>query len=781
MEPLNLTRPYRIGEWRIDPALDEMYRADVRVKLEPRMTRLLSCLAARPGEVVSTSQLLDEVWAGVIVSQSSVYQAVAHLRRMFGDSESTPRYIATVPRKGYRLVAEVSSAPPSDSNGARTAEAAAERAPEELRTLAVAPAVSSDAPRTMPRPGSRWRVATAAVLAIAAVAVFLFAWLTGPEDESAPHTPPAVAVLPFEDLSIDASNGAFCDGLTDELLNALAHIPGLRVTGRTSTLQFRDGDVDARRVGRLLDVTHLLEGSVRRSGARVRISAQLVRTADGFQIWGNSYDRPADDIITIQSQIARAVVDALALQLSPETATRLERPPTTHISAYELYLLGRYQQIRRKPEALARAIDYHKAALEADPRFALAHAGLADAYMAGYYYEGRSLNDTAKLVQPEIDAALRLDPELAEAYAAWAVLLTEQWHTDEAIAALKRAIAINSNYSEAYLRLGAAYEYSGEPGEALRTYEQVAVIDPLNTVLHVRRCLVLQNLGRYVEAERSCERGFELQPDIPNALWASGLAAYAQGDLLGAVGHYRGALARAPDRTDIRAELATLYLDLGMLEASAAEFEQLRAANSGPAQALAFGRWYLAAGDKDGLRQYLKRLRLDSVAPRDRLDAAFLALAAEDTSLAAELAGLGSASAGRARDEDFAPSLYRTRWGICELCALSLLSRLRGDTTAAAAQASAAAAALDRMEAQGHVWHGLHYLRAGLHAQRGDSKAALASLQRAVDLGWRRAWLMAADPALAPLRDEPGFRALLARIEAANQPAVARLASVPSR
>ncbi len=723
-------RPFRIGDWRVDPALDEISRDHKRIKLEPRMMRLLCRLAASPGEVVSLNELLDHVWHGVVVSQSSVYQAVANLRRQLGDTEEEPKYIATVPRKGYRLVA----------------------------------AVSLEAPAA----GSRLRRRSFLFTGMAAAALVVVAALVMRFGGGAPdaNALPTIAVLPFSDLSADASNEAFCAGLTDELLNSLARVPALRVVGRTSAARFGDGATPMPEIGKALGATHVLEGSVRRSENRLRISAQLVSTKDGVEVWSNSFDRPATDVIQIQTQIARAVVDALSVQLSPETDERLERTPTTQVNAYDLYLLGRHQQLRRTPEALDRAISYHEAAIAADPAFALAYAGLADAQMARYYYAGQSLDDTAKRVQPAIDAALRLDPELAEAYAAWAVLLMEQWRTDEAITALKRAIAINSNYGEAYLRLGAAYEYDGRPQEALEAYDQVAVLDPLHTQLHVRRCLTLQNLGRYADAERACERGFELQPDIPNALWARGLNAYAQGKLPQAIAHHEAALVRAPARADIRSELVMFYLDLGLAERAEKELAKLRLAGQGDI-AMTVARYLLATGDVKGLRQHLSGLALQDAAPRERVDAAFFALALDDAPITARLTGNALVPRAALAD-DFALGLYRTRWGVCEMCTAALVERSRGNTKAAEALQSTAGIYFDGLEKNGHVWHALHYLRAGLQAQAGETAAALASLDRAFELGWRRGWLMRADPALKPLRGEKKFKDLLAAIDAAN-------------
>lgn len=749
------TRSFRIGDWKVDPALDEISRDGRKVKLEPRMMRLLCCLAARPGVVVSLAELLDQVWPGVVVSQSSVYQAIAQLRRELGDTDAEPRYIATVPRKGYRLVAEVRDDP---------GPAAAESVPE------------SAVPGTQAR---HRRPALAALGIVAALAAAAAAYFLPVRDQAA-SAMPAIAVLPFDDLSADASNAVFCEGLTDEVLNSLARVQKFRVIGRNSSARFAGGGHDPRAIGGELGVSHVLEGSVRRTGNRVRVSAQLISTQDGFQVWANSYDRPAQDAIGLQSQIARAVVDALEVQLTPESGERLDKGPTTQLNAYDLYLLGRHQQLQRTAEALERAIAHHRAAIEADPQFALAYAGLADAEMARYYYAGVPLEEAASRVQAAVDEALRLDPELAEAYAAWGVLLTEQWRTDEAITALKRAIAINSNYGEAYLRLGAAYEYDGQPRAALEIYDQVLALDPLHTVLHVRRCLTLQNLGRYAEAERACGRGFELQPDIPNALWARGLNALAQGDLAAAVDHYEAALARAPGRTDIRAELVVTFLDLGMQERAAEQLALLRSAGQARGVTMTTARYLLATGDRLGLRLHLERLDVGQAQPRERVDAAYFALAIGEPALAGRLAG-DALSDRPALAEDFQPGLYRTRWGICEACTAGLLERGRGNPDRAKRMESLAARHLDNVEARGHVWHGLNYLRAALHAQAGERDAAFAALERAVELGWRRAWLMRFDPSFAALRQDPRFQALLAKIEEANAAARQALATAPAR
>jgi TolB-like protein/DNA-binding winged helix-turn-helix (wHTH) protein/Flp pilus assembly protein TadD len=730
-------QPFNVGAWCVDPSLDELRKSDRTVKLEPRMMRMLCVLAEHPGEVVSANDLLDKVWPGVIVGPNSVYQAIAQLRRLLGDDGEEPQYIATVARKGYRLIAPVRAVDRDRANG--------------------------------PTP-NKSRVTRLVAVVVTVVAIGLSFWLL--RSGTAPvarvtATPLAIAVLPFADLSADGNNAAFCDGLTEELLNALARVSSLRVTGRTSAFRFRNGGADSREIGAQLGVTHLLEGSVRHSGQRLRVSARLVSTSNGFQVWGNTFDRPRADALAIQAEISHAVVDALEVQLAPAARERLANTPTDQVNAYELYLLGRYHQLQRNPDALQRAIDYHKQALAADPRFALAHAGLADAYMAGYYYQNRTLEATAQLVEPEVDTALRLDPELAEAYAAQAVLRIEQGRRDEAIKGLERAISINPNFGDAYLRLGAAYEYDGKPLQALAAYDQVASLDPLHTQLHVRRCLTLQNLGRYAEAQRACDRGFELQPDIPNALWASGLNAYAQGDLAGAIRQHVQALVRAPHRADIRGELGLLYLDVGLPADAervfAAGQPQVSAGNIDLQITSLFA--LVAKNDTTALSLALKKKEIVSNAdPRQLIHASLLALVAGNT-LQAEGWRAEAVHDQPDLQDTFHPRLYATRWSVCEMCVLSLLDRRRGETLAADKLARFASAWLDEVEASGHRWHGLHYVRATLLAPQGRTEEALASLERAYEHGWRRAWLMRFDPSLANLRAAPRFVSLLERIE----------------
>jgi TolB-like protein/DNA-binding winged helix-turn-helix (wHTH) protein len=264
----------RIGDWRVNPSSGELSRGSETIRLEARTMRLLLCLAERPGEVVSIDRLLSEVWAGVVVTSDSVYQAVAALRRLLGDDAKQPAYIVTVPRLGYRLVAPVDS----------QVEAPA------------APAV---------RASSRIYAALALVLlGVGSLAYYLV---------SAREVPPptTLAVLPFLDLTDSMNEEPFADGMTEELINKLSKVPGLRVPTPTASFYFKGKQLPLPEIASSLHVVYVLDGSVRKSNEMLRVAARLVRADDGFVLWSETYDRPLDDKLWVQDDIAGEVTRSL--------------------------------------------------------------------------------------------------------------------------------------------------------------------------------------------------------------------------------------------------------------------------------------------------------------------------------------------------------------------------------------------------------------------------------------------------------------------------------------
>jgi transcriptional activator of cad operon len=290
------TTSLRIGEWTVNPAAGQMSRGEETIRVEARTMRLLLCLAEHAGEVVSIDDLLGEVWSGVVVTPDSVYQAVTALRRVLGDDPKQPAYIATVPRLGYRMIAPVQSV------GGEKPQAPVQAAPQ-----------------TRSPPRIIFLLATVGALAIGALA---FYWVVIRDTAEATSTtaaalnPKSIAVLPFLDLTDGMKEEVFADGMTEELIDKLSKVKGLQVPAPTSSFYYKDKKITVADVAQALRVAYVLDGSVRKSGAMLRVAARLVRADDGYVVWSETYDRPLDDKLWVQDDIASEVTKALKASIN---------------------------------------------------------------------------------------------------------------------------------------------------------------------------------------------------------------------------------------------------------------------------------------------------------------------------------------------------------------------------------------------------------------------------------------------------------------------------------
>jgi transcriptional activator of cad operon len=297
----------RIGAWCVNPASGQISRDGEIARVEARTMGLLLCLAEHAGEVVSIDDLLNQVWSDVIVTPDSVYQAVATLRRLLGDDPKQPTYIATVPRLGYRMVATVGPWADGPTPGQSITPKDLSSRAEDARDMGH---------RDLFRGGYKWAVGAALCLALVVLIAFQFRGKGASDNHSASAATAAqaeksIAVLPFLDLTKGMKQEEFADGMTEELIDKLSKIPGLRVPPPTSSFYFKNKQVPVADIARTLGVAYVLDGSVRKSGGRVRIAARLIRADTGYVVWSESYDRPFDDILMVQDDIAGEVTKAL--------------------------------------------------------------------------------------------------------------------------------------------------------------------------------------------------------------------------------------------------------------------------------------------------------------------------------------------------------------------------------------------------------------------------------------------------------------------------------------
>jgi adenylate cyclase len=373
---------------------------------------------------------------------------------------------------------------------------------------------------------------------------------------------PSIAVLPFVDLSPAQDQGYFCDGVADELLTALSTVKGLRVASRSSTFQFRGRDVDGRDVARSLGVATLLEGGVRRAGNRVRVSARLVGGGDGYQLWSETFDRSLEDIFAIQEEIAQAAVRALRPHLAPSPGDRLTRAGTLNTSAYEMYLRGRQFLMSKSENGYRFARQMFRGAIELDPAFAQAHAGLADTdhlLLAWHLDDAHAESLLGEAVASSAEA-VRLDPGLAEAYVARGNVLSFEKRTSEADEAFRRALELNPALPHAHYFHARHLFATGRRDEARREFEETIRLDPDDYATHGLLVSMLDGMGNREAATAVARRGIaaverrlRLNPDDVRALYMGGGAELRFGDRQRGLDYLEKALALSPD------DFATLY------------------------------------------------------------------------------------------------------------------------------------------------------------------------------------------------------------------------------
>ena len=459
--------------------------------------RLLMFLAERPGQVVGIAELLDGVWGKAVVTPHSVYEAIAALRHSLGDTAEKPVYVATLPRRGYRLVAPV------------------ERLPDEQPTHDTGVTVTG-AHSEEQRPGSDGSRPWSLILmgAVAAIAVALaIAWFLQKGSKGGPSTQAdkSIAVLPFVDLSETKDQEYFADGLAEELLDVLVNVPGLRVIGRTSSFQFRNKNEDVRSIGKKLDAAYIVEGSVRHDGTQIRVAAQLIRAIDGVHQWSGTYTRHIEDTLVLESELATAL--GRALELSVESNAELNRIKTSSGQANDHYMRGLHELDSHSRPGTEEAVNQFQAALALDPQFSAAAVSLGMAHYVRAAFSFVPPQTGFPQVAEDALNALKLDPRSATAHALLARVATlHTWDWNEARRQSELALAMDSQNPFALFAAGDLASVLGDFERAEHLFRAALASDPLNPETHYMLALVLPDAGRIQEGEQEARQCLTISP-----------------------------------------------------------------------------------------------------------------------------------------------------------------------------------------------------------------------------------------------------------------------------
>jgi TolB-like protein/DNA-binding winged helix-turn-helix (wHTH) protein/tetratricopeptide (TPR) repeat protein len=576
----------------------------LRVRLRGRPIEILQCLVEARGGLVSRDDLRARLWSSdtFVDFDHGLNSAMNKLREALGDSAENPRYIETVPKRGYRFVAAVevvveeAAAPPADT--ARAGEAA-------------------DAPAAVPLPQPpalrpRWWFWLTASLVLAAVGIA--GWFVSTRLGTSLAGRVMLVVLPFENRSGGAEDEYFSDGITDEMIAQLGALDPARlgIIARTTAMQYKRSPKGAMEIGRELGVDYLLEGSVRRDAGRVRITAQLVDVRSQTQLWAETYERSERDVLMLQRDVAVRIARSLAGGvLSPVLARATRRSPS--FAAYERVLRGRaLRQVATEP-AIREAITMFEEAIQLDAEYAAAYAGLADCYrvLGGPGWEAAPPSELLERARAAADKALELDPELPEGYAARAMVrFSLEWDLPAADRDLQRAISLNPSYARAHQYRSAVLTTLMRFEDAVEAARRSFALDPLSVTDGTTLGIRLYYAGRHEDAVSQFQLTLQDHPGFAITHWGLGQTYAEMGRLNDAVSSMRTAVTHAGGSPYMRAWLANVLARAGQRDEAEAIRTEIKAlADQGYVSPFVFALMAAGFGEKDQALDWLERVK----------------------------------------------------------------------------------------------------------------------------------------------------------------------------
>lgn len=566
-------RVLRFGVFELHVATGVLRKHGIKLKLRPQAAKVLVLLVTRPGEVVTREQLKDEIWGRdfFVDFEHGLNLCISQIRGVLDDDPDRPRYIETLPRRGYRFVGHLDEAV-ADS---RTSPAA----PAPAITQVQLDENQGAKPEGLAR-GRRWLVGAAALAVAVTTLLFAFPGLRGRlRPGIQPPRIQSLAVLPLENLSHDAEQEYFADGMTDELITNLAQIHALRVISRNSVVQYKGKHKALPQIARELNVDAVVEGTVMHSGDRVRITAQLFDAPNDRHLWAQTYEGDLRDVLVLQDEVARVIAKEIKVHLLPEESSRLASARSVNREAYELYLKGRYFWNKRDAEALNKALDYFQRAAEKDRGYAPAQAGIADTYslLGAAGYDVLPTGEAKEKAREAAQKALRIDDTLAEAHASLAfVIYSYDWDWTGAEKEFQRAIALNQNYATAHQWYSELLNDLGRNDEALTQAQTALALDPLSLNANHNLARVHYFARRMEQAIEITQKTLEMDPNF-------------------AIGHLR---------------LGRAYAAKGMYGQAIEEFQEFgRLSGDVPLAIASIGNAHARSGDQSRAIRALRELR----------------------------------------------------------------------------------------------------------------------------------------------------------------------------
>jgi TolB-like protein/DNA-binding winged helix-turn-helix (wHTH) protein/Flp pilus assembly protein TadD len=610
----------RFAVFEADLRTCELTKQGKRLRLQELPFRLLVLLLEKPGELVTREELRGRLWPRTFVDfDHGLNKAISKIREALGDSAENPRFIETVARRGYRFLAEVAVDDDRQSETV-TGTPAMQGDPGPLRPI------DAGTSTRRPRRALAWAFFGSGLVVVLAISLL---WFLYPWGQASP-TIRSLAVLPLENLSSDASQDYFAEGMTDQLITNLGQISTLRVIGRTSVMTYKNVRKPLAEIARELNVEAVVEGSVLRSGDRVRITAYLFKAPADILMWAQSYDEDLRDTLALQSKVARDIAAQIRATLDPLERAALERSKTVNPAAYEAYLKGRYFWNKRTRDGLKKAIEYFNRAIEMDPIYAEAYSGLADSYALSGDWEYGVLSPQEAFSQAKAAAtkAIALDDSLSEAHTSLAFALDLYgWNWEAAEEEYKRAIQLNPGYATAHLWYAWHLMVIGRNSEGIRELRKAESLDPLSLIISADMADALCIAHLYDESVQQSRKTLELDPNFSVAHYELGQAFTQQHLYDEAIAEFQRAIELSGHNGAFDSNLAYAYAALGRKEEAMKIVNDLETRNDqNPSADANVALVYLGIGDQDRAMIWLNKAYEPRFNPSILLRPAFDAL-----------------------------------------------------------------------------------------------------------------------------------------------------------
>ena len=504
---------YEFGPFRMDPQEQVLSRDGKAIPLSPKLFDTLLALVRNSGHLLDKDEMLRQVWPDSFVEEGNLTKNIFLLRKILEDGQDVS-YIETVPKRGYRFVAEVKTVQ-GNGSGLLVGEALDQKS-KAIDSVELGPGPEDNYPKKQTPSLSRWLIVAGAVLCIGIGTYLLVqrqATTKHPEIKS-------IAVLPLQNLSGDPAQEYFADGMTETLIGNLAQIRALRVISRTSVMSFKESKrplPPLPEIARQLKVDGVIEGSVQRENGRVKLTIQLVHGPTDTHLWASNYERALTDVLKVQDEMARAIADEIRIQITPEDRARLSSAPTVNPAAHEAYLLGRFHFWKFIAEDHQRAIEHFERAIQIDPNYAPAYAGLSMAWQMLRLQRG-GVKGADSQARAAVQRALELNDRLAEAYVAQGHLqLFHDWDWNGAENSMRRALELDPNNLDAHFNYALVHLAVGRFPRAIAEIQAAEQLDPLSHQVQIIFGRILLHAGKHEEALPRVKQAIEREPRSSNA------------------------------------------------------------------------------------------------------------------------------------------------------------------------------------------------------------------------------------------------------------------------